>query len=431
MSTVRNSEILDLFNQFSAQYDAKSKDLIWQDQSRKFRSFWKGLVLTSAIEIIEEATIDEIVRILDRNAKGNKKDSEAVAKAMVAQGAWRRMFAKLHGNQEMAKLVWSILEEEDVQKKISGINKLYDLNEEGAINNLTGPSGNTINAMLCAYDPFQNASMISLNDRRTLIEHFGFSTDFDFDKSSIGEKIVKSNSAILSGFKGMGIEGSARTVSRFCYYAPMKDIWRVQHVIKGPKADVPVSVPTDSEKDELEIEDQDEIRESLQIQALLSDAGSKMGMKIWLPKSDRTRVLKAWKAPPDALLDKLPLNYDNTTLKTIEQIDVLWLKKRSIVRAFEVEHTTSIYSGILRMADLVALQPNMNIKLHIVAPSSKRDKVLQEIRRPIFSILENGPLAKICTYISYDALRDLVKEKHLDHMSDTVLDELEEVVETD
>jgi hypothetical protein len=39
----------------------------------------------------------------------------------------------------------------------------------------------------------------------------------------------------------------------------------------------------------------------------------------------------------------------------IERIDVLWLKGRSIKRAFEVEHTTSIYSGILRMADLLAL----------------------------------------------------------------------------
>ena len=76
-----------------------------------------------------------------------------------------------------------------------------------------------------------------------------------------------------------------------------------------------------------------------------------------------------------------------TTLKTIEQIDVLWLRKRSIVRAFEVEHTTSVYSGLLRMADLIALQPNMNIKLHIVAPVAKREKVFQEIRRPVFSLL--------------------------------------------
>ena len=82
------------------------------------------------------------------------------------------------------------------------------------------------------------------------------------------------------------------------------------------------------------------------------------------------------------LIEQLPRSYDSVTLKTIEQIDVLWLKRRSIVRAFEVEHTTSVYSGILRMADLLALQPNMAIKLHIVAPEERREKVFQEIRRP-------------------------------------------------
>ena len=129
------------------------------------------------------------------------------------------------------------------------------------------------------------------------------------------------------------------------------------------------------------------------------------------------------------MLERLPLNYDDTTLKTIEQIDVLWLRGRSIVRAFEVEHTTSIYSGILRMADLLALQPNMDIKLHIVAPAEKRDKVFQEIRRPVFSLLDRGPLSESCTYLSYDSLRDLSEEKHLGHLSDTVLDEYAEEAE--
>jgi hypothetical protein len=96
------------------------------------------------------------------------------------------------------------------------------------------------------------------------------------------------------------------------------------------------------------------------------------------------------------------------------------------MRAFEVEHTTSIYSGILRMADLLALQPNMDIRLHIVAPSAKRYKVFQEIKRPVFSLLERMPLAEICTFISYDALRELAQERHLSHLSNSVLDEFSE-----
>ena len=71
----------------------------------------------------------------------------------------------------------------------------------------------------------------------------------------------------------------------------------------------------------------------------------------------------------------------------------------------------------------------MDIKLHIVAPTTKRDKVFQEIRRPVFSLLEKGPLVDSCTYLSYDSLRELASQKHLVHLSDTVLDEYAEEVE--
>lgn len=170
-------------------------------------------------------------------------------------------------------------------------------------------------------------------------------------------------------------------------------------------------------------------RESFQIQAKLAEIGEKMGYSIWLPRNDRSRVLELWNAPEGFLLSELPLNYDETTIKTIEQIDVLWLKKRTIVRAFEVEHTTSVYSGILRMADLLALQPNMRISLHIVAPIERREKVFQEIQRPIFSLLEPQPLAEICTYLAYDAIEQLHQEKHLSHLSATVVDDFAEIAE--
>ncbi len=78
------------------------------------------------------------------------------------------------------------------------------------------------------------------------------------------------------------------------------------------------------------------------------------------------------------------------------------------------------------MADLLALQPNMNIKLHIVAPLSKKEKVFQEIRRPVFSLLDRGPLAESCTYLSYDSLREVAQLRHLEHVSDHVLDEYSE-----
>ena len=202
------------------------------------------------------------------------------------------------------------------------------------------------------------------------------------------------------------------------------------HRVRRANGVVSVSVPEEEEDSPAPGEPvEEEIRESIQVQALITQTGAKMGMRVWVPRNDRGRVLAAIRGEEVELLEGLPLNYDETTIKTIEQIDVLWLKGRAIQRAFEVEHTTSIYSGILRMADLLALQPNMDIKLHIVAPDSRREKVFTEIRRPVFSLLDRGPLAESCTYIPHEAIRELSQQKLLAHLSDSVLDEMAEEAE--
>jgi hypothetical protein len=135
------------------------------------------------------------------------------------------------------------------------------------------------------------------------------------------------------------------------------------HTVTRTDKVVTVSVPDDiGVIDEAIITPEVETRESIRVQALIASIGARMGMSIWIPRADRTAILKEWKNEQNSLLERLPLNYDDTTLRTVEQIDVFWLRGRSIVRAFEVEHTTSVYSGILRMADLLALQPNMDIK---------------------------------------------------------------------
>ena len=170
--------------------------------------------------------------------------------------------------------------------------------------------------------------------------------------------------------------------------------------------------------------------ESLGMQAKVAQIGVEMGFHIWAPRNDKRKVQEhVPNGSHDMFLDVLPLNYDDTTLRTIEQIDILWLKGRSIARAFEIEHTTAIYSGLLRMADLLALQPNMDIRLHIVAPEERKERVLREIKRPVFSLLERGPLYKQCTYLSYDSINELRETPNLSHIKDTIISEYEETAE--
>jgi hypothetical protein len=199
--------------------------------------------------------------------------------------------------------------------------------------------------------------------------------------------------------------------------------------IHRPDRSVVVSVPDDRVASPDEPAGPTTDRESVRVQAALCRIGEAMGFKIWLPAADRSRVAEHWSAQPGVLLDRLPLNYDETTLDTIKRIDVLWLKGRAIRRAFEVEHSTAIYSGLLRMADLCALLPNVNVDLHIVAPESRREKVFQEITRPVFSLLENSPLSERCTYLSYGSIDELSAFDYLPHTTDSVLDEFAEYVE--
>lgn len=127
---------------------------------------------------------------------------------------------------------------------------------------------------------------------------------------------------------------------------------------------------------------------------MLIKLGAEMGFDLWPARNDRCRQFDGKTLGElDGVIDELPTQFIDATNKTIEIIDVLWLRGKSIVAAFEIEWTTSVYSGLLRMSDLLALQPNLNIKLYLVAPDERRDKVEQETLGPTFTLREK-PLRK-------------------------------------
>jgi hypothetical protein len=141
-----------------------------------------------------------------------------------------------------------------------------------------------------------------------------------------------------------------------------------------------------------------------EIQYLLLTLGADLGLDVWVARNDRGRKWNgvALGSLP-RMVDELPTQFNEATTRTIELIDVLWLSGNSIVAAFEVECTTSIYSGLLRMSDLMALQPNLDINLYLVAPDERREKVEQELLRPTFGLREK-PLAKICGFLPFSVL---------------------------
>jgi hypothetical protein len=179
----------------------------------------------------------------------------------------------------------------------------------------------------------------------------------------------------------------------------------VTTVVSVPGADE----PTRAEPTQAREKDAVAATRHTEIQCALLTLGRDMGFNLWVARNDRSKV---WNGTTlgsiPGMVDQLPTQFNEATNRTIELIDVLWLKGNSIVAAFEVESTTSVYSGLLRMSDLLALQPNLSIDLFLVAPDDRRDKVESELMRPTFKLREK-PLASICGFLGFDSLTDKLK----------------------
>ena len=256
--------------------------------------------------------------------------------------------------------------------------------------------------------------------------HLSFTRDLRRD-SRFWTGMVRSSLTKLSEEDGQYLEALLTTQSRELQSYPLTDAEKKKlwpSVINSGTGQIAVSIPDGENRPSNRRGTE---TEHTQIQAALAKIGESMGFRIWLPNTDHQRVLEIWRPTDDnVLLEHLPLNYDSVTLRTIENIDVLWIRRNAITRAFEVEHSTSVYSGLLRMADLMSLQPNLKIKAHIVAPITRRRKVLQEMSRPVFALMESGPMAESCSYLSYDAIKELGGERNLSHMNDSVLEDYAE-----
>ncbi len=140
-----------------------------------------------------------------------------------------------------------------------------------------------------------------------------------------------------------------------------------------------------------------------QIQGWLRDMGKALGFDVWIASNDRGRE-HADGFLGDGCLQQWP-GGNGQGLDSVRLIDVIWLEQGSaqVAAAFEVEHSTSIYSGIVRMLDLaLGTQVGATSTLFLVAPDNRRDEVMQQLKRPAFSrVSELG-----IRYLPYSQLKE-------------------------
>lgn len=130
-------------------------------------------------------------------------------------------------------------------------------------------------------------------------------------------------------------------------------------------------------------------RSHTEIQAWLRDLGLALGFSVWIAANDRARTFDG-EPLGRGCLDELPEALRGANgFDSIRLIDVLWLDPAtSAVRAaFEVEHSTSIYSGIVRMLDLAFSAGSVtgSSALFLVAPDAREAEVRAQVTRPAFT----------------------------------------------
>jgi type II restriction enzyme len=145
-------------------------------------------------------------------------------------------------------------------------------------------------------------------------------------------------------------------------------------------------------------------RTHTEIQGWLRDLGIALEFEVWIAVNDHTRAYLSGKLA-DQCLDHLPDSVAGGG-DAVALIDVIWFNADGIpTAAFEVEHTTSIYSGIVRLLDLAqGSDVGSAVPLFLVAPDDREKEVREQLDRPAF---RTSATALHLRYLPYGEL-----EKH-------------------
>ena len=145
--------------------------------------------------------------------------------------------------------------------------------------------------------------------------------------------------------------------------------------------------------------------EHTQIQYLLIKIGRALNYDVFVARNDRHRSCDGQSFSLLTIPALPAMDWSVEVMDTTSLIDVIWLKRgtNEIVSAFEIEKSTSIYSGILRMEDLARSIPDCTCNFYLVAPTQREREVIAQLTRPAF---RNDLTDISLAFISFDNLRD-------------------------
>ena len=143
-------------------------------------------------------------------------------------------------------------------------------------------------------------------------------------------------------------------------------------------------VPTEEKEPEIPIPSAEEIeiKTHTEAQGVLLDLGNLLGYDTYV--ADPSKGYKGNTLGELARLKEIPGFTYKETLDVVKNIDVIWFKGEYPECCFEVEHTTNVKDGLLR---LYQISPLKGIRFFIISPSEVFSKFKREVaRRPFKEI---------------------------------------------
>ncbi len=115
-----------------------------------------------------------------------------------------------------------------------------------------------------------------------------------------------------------------------------------------------------------------ELSDHVKMQWLLSKMGRQAGQTVWVPKNDQQRIISEYD------FEEFPESFSpglDTEAKYVENIDVVWKEQYRIDAAFEIENSTSIYSGLPGFAEPTMVATTTFEPMFISSPSEPPHRV--------------------------------------------------------
>jgi type II restriction enzyme len=136
-------------------------------------------------------------------------------------------------------------------------------------------------------------------------------------------------------------------------------------------------------------DDENEENTHTEMQYHLARLGKSLGYKVWIARNDHKREWNGLKLGEFSLKNLNIFDYPPSVADTIALIDILWLEQDDkVIAGFEVEKSTSIYSGILRLSDLSLSTQNDTSKFYLVAPEKREKEIKAQLLRPSIRSLD-------------------------------------------